>query len=110
MKSSTLPTARFGTIGRQVAKVTMALALATTLGSFFLSPAFAERNDGDRQDNRDHGHDRRQWHSDHKGNFAYERENQHPYRYAQPVYTPPPVYYEPHQSPGINLFFPFDRR
>jgi hypothetical protein len=24
--------------------------------------------------------------------------------------VPPPVYYEPQQSPGINLFFPLDLR
>jgi hypothetical protein len=35
---------------------------------------------------------------------------QHPYNYSQPVYAPPPVYYEPQQSPGISLFFPLDIR
>ncbi len=88
----------------------MGFALATTLGGLFLSPAFAEGNEGDRGDNRDRGHERRQWHSDHRGNFAYRREHEGQYRYAQPVYVPPPVYYEPRQSPGITLFFPFDRR
>jgi hypothetical protein len=107
MKFSILRTGRFGTIGRKVA---IALALAMTLGGLSLSPAFAERNDGDRGDNRDRNHERRQWQSDHRGNFAYRRDHRQPYNYAQPVYTPPPVYYEPRQSPGINLFFPFDRR
>jgi hypothetical protein len=35
---------------------------------------------------------------------------QDPYRYSQPVYAPPPVYYEPRPSPGISLFFPLDIR
>jgi hypothetical protein len=32
------------------------------------------------------------------------------YRYAAPVYAPPPVYYQPQSSPGISLFLPFDLR
>jgi hypothetical protein len=113
MKSSILRSSWFETTGRKVA---LALVLVTTLGSLSLSPALAARDDGDRRDNRDgrngrqDNRDHRQWQSDHRGNFVYQQRYRHPYNYAQPVYVPPPVYYEPQQSPGINLFFPLDLR
>jgi len=113
MKSSILRSSWFGTTGR---KVVMALALVTTLGGLSMSPALAARDDGDGRGNRDgrsgrhENRDQRQWQTDHRGNFAYQRQYRHPYNYAQPVYVPPPVYYEPQQSPGINLFFPLDLR
>jgi hypothetical protein len=88
----------------------MALVLATTLGGLSLTPALAARNDGDGRDSRHDNRDRRQWQSDHRGKFVYQRQYRQPYNYAQPVYVPPPVYYEPQQSPGITLFFPLDFR
>ncbi len=30
--------------------------------------------------------------------------------YPQPIYVPPPVYYQPQQPPGISLFLPFNLR
>ena len=83
----------------------MALAFASLIGGFSISPALA-RDDGHDQGwhNGDHGH-----RGDRQG---YERRTEYRrgYRYEQPVYVPPPVYYEPRQSPGINFFFPLDLR
>jgi hypothetical protein len=84
----------------------MLLALTSILIS--ISPASA-----------DPGHDKRQKHQvqrDHHRHF--DRHDRHAYRryyerrhgYAQPVYAPTPVYYEPQQSPGISLFFPLNFR
>ncbi len=87
----------------------MVAALASMIGSLSISPAFAA-HDGqgqrDRQDNHgqrgDRGH--RDRHGDRR-DYEYRR-----YGYAQPVYAPPPVYYEPQPSSGISLFFPLDFR
>jgi hypothetical protein len=45
-----------------------------------------------------------------RGQQRYERREGPAYRYAEPVYAPPPVYYQPQSSPGISLFLPFDLR
>lgn len=50
-----------------------------------------------------------EWRGDRRG-YRYRPDYRRPYRYAEPVYLPPPVYYEPRQSPGISLFFPLDLR
>ena len=87
-----------------------ALALAAALGVMGTTPALADREDHrDRHDNRRGNHSQREWRGNHwvdGGRPVYR----HPYAYAQPVYVPPPVYYEPRPSPGINLFFPLDLR
>jgi hypothetical protein len=76
----------------------MALAFATLIGGFSISPALA----------RDDGHDRGRHNGDHGDHGDRGRRDYH--RYEQPVYVPPPVYYEPRQSPGISFFFPLDLR
>jgi len=81
--------------------------ILASVGTMTVGPAFAEgyyqgRHDEGRHDGRyyDHhrgwrqGYDRRDW----RGGPEYE-----PY---QEVYAPPPVYYPPEPSPGVNLFFP----
>src|ERR1019366_667215 len=91
-----------------ISKIVMALAVASVMGSMAITPALA-KNDKDRKGHQDQGL--------HKGQYKGEREQpvyrpvyQDPYRYSQPVYAPPPVYYEPQPSPGISLFFPLDIR
>jgi len=95
-----------------ISKIAIALAIASVMGSMAITPALA-KNDKDRKGHQDQGL--------HKGQYKGEREQpvyrpvyrpvyQDPYRYSQPVYAPPPVYYEPQPSPGISLFFPLDIR
>jgi len=90
-------------------KVVTAIALASLVGGLGASPAFAEHND---RDGRGHGQrdHQREWRGDRDAYYAYRPYYRQPYRYAQPVYVPPPAYYEPRQSPGISLFFPLDLR
>jgi len=95
------------TLGR----VALALTLASVMGGLSV-PAFGDDRDehrgngvrnGDRGDrNVDRDRDR--------GGRGYGRRYPHPYRYAAPVYAPPPVYYPPQPSPGFSLFFPLDIR
>ena len=96
--------------GSTTRRVMMALASVAVLGVVCVSPALAERdNHRDRHDNRRGANNQREWRGNHwvyGGRPLYR----HPYAYAQPVYVPPPVYYEPRQSPGISLFFPLDMR
>jgi hypothetical protein len=112
MKKSSIRQARyFRSTGL---KVVMALALASAISSLSISPALADNNDnndGHGRGNR-HGHQgQREWRGDREGyDGYYRREYQGPYIYAQPVYVPPPVYYEPRPSVGISLFFPLDLR
>ena len=99
---------------RSGCKTVIGLVLASAIaGSLFMAPAFADNRDrGDRRD--DHGDRRddygqRDWRAD-RGRNEYRPTYPRPYYYAQPVRVPPPVYYEPRQSPGIRLFFPLDFR
>ena len=85
----------------------MALACASVLSAFSISPALADRDGGDRHDARQ---SQREWRGEREGRGHYRPVYRHPYYYAQPVYVPPPVYYEPRQSSGISLFFPLDLR
>lgn len=89
-------------------KVLIALTFASVISALSISPALAEKNNGHGRGNR---HDNRQseWRGD-RQDYRYQTEYRHPYLYAQPVYVPPPVYYESRQSPGISLFFPLDFR
>jgi hypothetical protein len=117
MKSKILQARHVGTTGR---KVVMALALASALSGLSMSSALADENDdygrGDRQGDHsqrgarhgDHGQ-RGEWRGNREG-YGYRSDYRQPYIYAQPVYVPPAVYYEPRQSPGISLFFPLDLR
>ena len=77
--------------------------------------SFADEHDGGNRGGASHDRggkhagDRhgRQGGRDHRGSRP---EYSAPYSYAQPVYVPPPVYYEPQRSAGISLFFPLDLR
>ncbi len=104
---STVRQARFFGSG----KVLMTLASASLAGSFLMSAAFAEQDNGH---SRDGGHGNYGQRQDERGHRHDDRGQRHeyrrPYNYEQPVYVPPPVYYEPRQSPGISLFFPLDLR
>jgi hypothetical protein len=92
------------------ARAVMTLVVASMLGSLYVAPAFAERdNNHARQDNRHGDQGRRQW-SGNRENYPYRPVYRRPYSYAQPVYVPPPMYYEPRQSPGVSFFFPLDLR
>jgi hypothetical protein len=89
----------------------MVLALASLISGLSIAPAVAARDNGyDRGDRRHGDHNQqRAWRGD-RGDYGYRPEYRRPYNYEQPVYVPPPVYYEPRQSPGINFFFPLDLR
>jgi hypothetical protein len=93
-----------------ISKIVMALAVASVMGGMAITPALGDNRKG----HQDQGL--------HKGQNKGDRERpeyrpvyrpvyQEPYRYySEPVYAPPPVYYEPQVSPGISLFFPLDIR
>ena len=82
-----------------VAKIVMALVVASMIGGISIAPVFGKDHDK-RQGYYERGHDR----------GRYDRGWREPPRryYPEPVYAPPPVYYNPapYQSPGINLIFP----
>src|ERR1035437_2736361 len=85
--------------------VVMTLVFASLIGSLAsISPVFADNDKGNRQKAR---HSQNQSRDDHERR-GYRPVYRHPY--AEPVYVPAPVYYEPRQSPGISLFFPLDFR
>jgi hypothetical protein len=106
MKSSIQQAGYFGATGRKVA---MALILASLISGGAISSAFAD-NDGGQGRGAKHGNKhQREWRGDRHDN-GYRPEYRRPYVYAEPVYVPPPVYYEPRQSPGISFFFPLDLR
>jgi len=90
-------------------KVVMALAFASLICSLSISPAFAAKDNGHSQGARNANQGQRDRHVV-RGGYGHRPEYRRPYNYAQPVYVPPPVYYEPQQSPGISLFFPLDLR
>jgi hypothetical protein len=92
-----------------ISKIVMALAVASVMGGMAITPALGDNRKG----HQDQGL--------HKGQFKGDRDRrvyqpvyrpvyQDPYRYSQPVYAPPPVYYDPQPSAGISLFFPLDIR
>ena len=114
MKTSTHQARDFWSISRKALGL---IALASAITGLTASPALADRDDnhgqGNRQGNRHGNQGQRGWHGDRDGNrhgYGYRPMYQQPYSYAQPVYVPPPVYYEPRQSPGVSLFFPLDLR
>ena len=83
-----------------VARLAMALALATVLGALPARPALADDHDDHEGHDRgyergyEHGHEHRRW-DEHQ-------------RYR--IYAPPAVYYPREASPGISLFIPFEIR
>jgi cell division protein FtsN len=95
-----------------IGKIAMALAVASVMGAMAITPALAKDNK-DRKEHQDQGLHRGQNKVDRDRTVyqpVYRPVYQDPYRYSQPVYAPPPVYYEPQPSAGISLFFPLDIR
>ncbi len=101
-------------------KLLIALIFSAAISALSISPAFADRDD-DHGWSGGRGYDRghQEWRGDgdrdrDRGGYGYgggyQPRYQQPYGYAQPVYVPPPVYYLPQQSPGINLFVPLNFR
>lgn len=92
-----------GNSGAKFYRLVIALALASVIGGTAFTPAFAD-NDGDHGDrgnrHRHRHHVVRSYYPEYGRSYGYY------YGYSQPVYVPPPVYYPPEQSPGINLIFP----
>lgn len=111
MKSSIRQARHFSSTG---AKVAMALAFASLISGMFISPAYAAKDDGHSRAAQQRGaRSQRGHHVNRERNEyrpQYRPQYRRPYYYAEPVYVPPPVYYEPRQSPGISLFFPLDLR
>jgi hypothetical protein len=97
-------------------RVSSAVVLSSILMLLTSGSAFADRNGGQGNGNSHGNQGQRGWHGDHgpRGWHGDRQGNRYQpgyrYPYAQPVYVPPPVYYEPRQSPGISLFFPLDLR
>jgi len=108
-----------------VGKIVMALAFAAVLSGISLVPAFGqdyERRQGQQEQGRyaREGHDERGWRA-REGHDRHRRRAYQAYRYAAPIYTPPPVIYRrppviytpppvvynPYPSPGISLVLPF---
>lgn len=99
----------------------LAATLATAFAAWTAQAADARQqdNNGWHQDHRMTGNEnrdnmrrewnQRRWHGDRKG-YSYRPQYRGAYTYAEPVYLPPPVYYQPRRSPGISLFFPLDLR
>ena len=92
-----------------ISKIVMALAVASVMGAMAMTPALGDNRKGHQDQGLHKGQskgdrDRRE------SRPVYRPVYEHPYDYSQPVYAPPPVYYEPQQSPGISLFFPLDIR
>jgi hypothetical protein len=90
------PITRTGNSGRKSTGLAMALILASALGAVAATPALA------RDDHGHHGgHDRGHGHDHDHGGFGVGI-------YADPVYVPPPVYYDPQPSPGISIALPLN--
>ena len=101
------------TIGR----IAIAFALASAMGGMTISPALGQSNESRARAAQDRNQNVNRNRNDRRDQRAYRPAYQHPYRYSQPVYAPPPVYYYPEQPPGISLqshgislFFPLDLR
>ena len=87
-----------------ISKIVMALGVASVMGGMAITPALADNDH--RQVRRDNGRHNGEWRGDRNDRRGYQQS----YYYSQPVYAPPPVYYDPQPSPGISLFFPLDLR
>jgi hypothetical protein len=99
-----------------IGKIAMALAVASVMGAMAVTPALADDHN-DRKEHQNQGLHRGQYKGDRDRTVyqpvyqpVYRPVYQDPYRYSQPVYAPPPVYYERQPSAGISLFFPLDIR
>jgi hypothetical protein len=90
------PTTMTGNSGRKPIGLAMALVLASAFGALAATPALARDDHGHRG-----GHDRGHWHGHDHGGFGVGI-------YADPVYVPQPVYYDPQPSPGISIALPLN--
>ena len=113
MKSAESRPKFFTTTGR---RAVMSLALASILGCISISPALAERNNGqDRDQHGDYGqrgwrgNHHREW-REHQHGYWSRSEYRQPYIYSQPIYVAPPAYYPPRRAPGVSLYLPLDYR
>jgi len=88
------------------------ISTACLVGALASSFAFAEDHDrnGAHQERSAHGQAARHGNHGERERHDMRRDDRGTYSYAQPVYVPPPVYYEPPRSPGISLFFPLELR
>ncbi len=96
-----------------ISKIVTALAVASVMGAMAMTPALGDNRKGHQDQGLHKGQskgDRDRRESRPVYQPVYRPVYQEPYRYSQPVYAPPPVYYEPQQSAGISLFFPLDIR
>ena len=91
-------------------KIVLALAVASVMGAVAMTPARADNN---RKEHQDQGLHKGQYKNDRgrrESRPVYRPVYRQPYYYSQPVYAPPPVYYAPEPSPGISLFLPLNIR
>jgi hypothetical protein len=86
----------------------LALAFALVISAMAMAPALADDHDN-RQGNWNNGRGNGGYHGERHG-YHGERHGYRPGYYGQPIYAPPPVYYPPVPSPGINLVFPIHIR
>ena len=106
MKTSTKQARNFGPT---ISKIVMALGVASVMGGMAITPALADndhRGNNHRQVHRDNGRHNGEWRGDRNDRRGYQQS----YYYSQPVYAPPPVYYDPQPSAGISLVFPLNFR
>ncbi len=90
-----------------------AFVFAAVISGLLISTVFADGNHGHGQAGHNGQHGNYGNHGNHRRNHYRHndhRDYRYGYGYAQPVYVPAPVYYEPQPSPGISLFFPIDIR
>jgi len=87
-------------------KLMLGLVLAAMFGGISVASSFGdddhgrrERDDRDRYEHRERGHDRDRY-------YRGRRENRREYSDRERVYVPPPVIYEPPPPPGIGIFLP----
>lgn len=88
----------------------LALLLAALAGCAGHAGAADNRSDADRAKPHDARADTRRSHDAGDRNDRRRYDQEHYWRYQQPVYAPPPVQYAPEPSPGINLVLPLEIR
>lgn len=83
----------------------LAVTIIIAISMLFITPAYADHGHGHGHGGEEHGE--HGWRGGYGGGYGYGYGG---YGYAQPVYAPPPVYYPPQASPGINVMFPLNFR
>jgi hypothetical protein len=112
MKTPTTQTRHFKSI---ISRLMLALAFASVISAMALAPVLADDHDN-RQGNWNNGRGNGKYNNGNGKGHDYHGERhayQQPYYYNQRPpphnayrYVPPPIYYPPVPSPGINLVFP----